>query len=63
MRELTKKQKKFIEDLINKSKNFVCERTIYKVEDIKNDDWEIIQEMNDTEVLYQNVNCYLDDLD
>ena len=55
MRDLTIKQKILLDDL---HKRLECR----KVEHISNNDWEKLKEINDTEVLYQNVNYYLDEL-
>lgn len=61
MRELTIKQKRFLvkwanenTDLMNKTADLVSVMSL--------DDWEKLQEMNDTEILYQNVNRFLNDL-
>ena len=55
MRDLTNKQKILLDDL---HKRLECR----KVEHISNNDWEKLKEINDTEVLYRNVNYYLDEL-
>ena len=51
MRDLTKQQK----DLLDLHKH------IGRAEQLPNNVWEELVELNDTEVLYQNVNCYLGD--
>lgn len=50
MRQLTKKQKKFLDNL---------PAEITSVDDMTLEQYAKIQAMNDTEILYQNVNCYL----
>lgn len=56
MRQLTAKQKKFLDRIVAQNPE------ITSVEDLENDQWQTLEEMNDTEVLYQNVNRYLSDL-
>lgn len=50
MRNLTVKQKKYLDKL-------PIERTT--VDDLTVDEWETIEKMHDTEILHQNVNRYL----
>lgn len=56
MRDLTKEQKKFIEELMRKDNNIIS------AEDILSGEWDVLEEINNTEVLYQNVNRFIIDL-
>ena len=55
MRELTKKQKDILKILFKKG--------ISNAEQIPLIYWEELKKINDTEILYQNVNRFLGDLD
>jgi hypothetical protein len=50
MRKLTRKQKKILDGFAKYALN---------VDDLPNETWEKLQEINNTEVLQQNVNNYL----
>ena len=54
MRQLTAKQKKYIDKLI-------AERDIYNWEDFTLEEQETLEEMNDTEVLWMNAQRYAHD--
>ena len=69
MRELTQKQKKLLtqwfkekEPSIESKCIFNSVNPIYAVEDLTDDQWEELKLINDTEVLCQNVNCFIHDL-
>ena len=66
MRDLTKKQKTLLTKWFKESKKGMPyetpEYTLNSVDDLTAEQWEILEEINDTEVLYQNVNCFIDDL-
>jgi len=69
MRELTKEQKSFIKECWNKREPTEQEKICFgkmndlrSVEELTSEEWEKLQEMNDTEVLYQNVNGFIHDL-
>ena len=49
MRKLTKKQKKILDQF----------KDISGIDKLPHDIWDEIQEINDTEILYQNVDRYL----
>jgi len=51
MRDLTEQQKALLD----------LHKHIGRAEQLPNNVWEELVELNDTEVLYQNVNCYLGD--
>ena len=55
MRNLTAKQKRLL-------KQWYEEDCVEKVEDISWERWTLLESINDTEILYQNVNAYLWDL-
>ena len=55
MRRLTSRQKKYLDKVIGKRD------AVYSVTDLTNDEWQDLQKINDTEILYQEVNRYLDD--
>jgi len=59
MRRLTSKQKKYLDKLIPsyKEKGIIL-RT---VEDLQNDHWETLEQLNNTEILWQEVNRYISD--
>ena len=56
MRDLTKKQKRLLTE-------WAEEGNIFKVDDLSFKQLLILQNINDTEVLYQNINYFLNDLD
>ena len=62
MRELTVKQKKFLVKWANENTDLM-RKTADLVHEMRIDDWEKIVAMNDTEILYQNVNRFLNDLE
>jgi len=69
MRDLTKKQKELLKKWFKEAEPtkegkiiFGKINPLFKVEDLSNDKWEKLVEINDTEVLYQNVNGFLWDL-
>jgi len=51
MRQLTKKQKKILNNYIN----------IYRLEDLPNGVFEQLEKINDTEILWSETNRYLND--
>lgn len=55
MRQLTVRQKKYIDSLMKNNDKLSC------VEDLSGDEWDKLVEMNDTEILYQEVNRYMHD--
>jgi len=55
MRGLTKRQKNFLTTLYN-------DKGVRSVEEMHYTDWEILEEMNDWEMLWQCANNYLLDL-
>ena len=69
MRELTAKQKKLLIEWYKAKEPTEKERVLFgkinplfKVENLTEKEWETLQEINDTEVLYQNVNAFLHDI-
>jgi DNA-directed RNA polymerase beta' subunit len=59
MRQLTVKQKKYLDNLIG---SYETEgKVLNMVEDLKDDEWEHLVDLNDTEILWQEVNRYLSD--
>ena len=58
MRNLTKKQKNFLDKWIIEHKNDVGV-AIDAVALMSLEDWEVLQKMNDTEILYYAVNNYV----
>jgi hypothetical protein len=67
MRALTKKQKSLLKKWFEESKHkepWDCFYTydITSVDDLTVEQFEKLQEINDTEILYQEVDRYLDDL-
>lgn len=59
MRDLTVKQKKFLDKWFDKNEK---QLTLFNIMDILSPkDFDILQEMNDTEVLYQNIENYVGD--
>jgi hypothetical protein len=59
MRKLTVKQKTYLDKLINRYKaNYV---PLYTVDDLQPDEWEELEKMNDTEILWQEANRYISD--
>lgn len=70
MRELTKKQKELLTKWFKENGPTEQERICFgktnrfrSVEDLSIEQWEELQKINDTEILYQNVNMFLYDLD
>lgn len=59
MRQLTAGQKKYLDKLIPVYKAEGHELVTY--EDMLNIHWKDLERMNDTEILWQEVNRYLDD--
>jgi len=55
MRELTAKQKKFLKELHKEG--------IVDCDNMSSEQWDKLESMNDTEVLYQNANNFLDELE
>lgn len=55
MRQLTVNQKKLLNKAMEENPN------AQTVEDLPNEVWEQLEEMNDTEILWQEVNRYLTD--
>lgn len=69
MRELTAKQKKLLIEWYKAREPTREEKVIFgkmnplfEVKDLTYEEWETLQEINDTEVLYQNVNSFLSDV-
>lgn len=62
MRRLTVKQKKFLIKWANDNTDLMEQVRNY-VEVMDLEDWEKLQEMNDTEILFQNCNNFLNDLE
>jgi hypothetical protein len=59
MRELTKKQKNYLDKWFIKHKQ---DLSIFNVMDVMSpDEFATLQRMNDTEVLYQNIENYITD--
>lgn len=61
MRNLTKKQKKFLNQIQDNNIKDKALDPLVSVNEITFDDWSILVEMNDTEILYQEANRYLID--
>ena len=61
MRNLTKKQKKFLNQIQDNNIKDKALDPLVSVNEITFDDWGILVEMNDTEILYQEANRYLID--
>jgi hypothetical protein len=59
MRNLTKKQKKFLDKIQDNNIKDKALDPLVSVNEITFDDWSILVEMNDTEILYQEANSYL----
>jgi hypothetical protein len=59
MRRLTVKQKKYLDELIESYD--IEHKVISHVDDLTEDEWNHLEELNDTEILYQEVNRYLSD--
>jgi len=55
MRQLTQQQKKYLDKL------FKANNTLSDVEDLTPEQWHKLEEMNDTEILWQETNRYLSD--
>ncbi|TET08100.1 MAG: hypothetical protein E3J83_04290 [Candidatus Atribacteria bacterium] len=67
MRALTKKQKTLITKWFKNSGNKVSWEThkhysLNSVKDLTYEQWKILVDINDTEILYQNINAFIDDL-
>jgi len=69
MRDLTAKQKKLLIEWHKKAEPTEKEKLLFgkinplrKVEDLTTEQYEELESINDTEVLYQNVNNFLHDL-
>lgn len=69
MRELTIKQKNLLKKWFKDSEPTEKEKLIFnktnelrEVENLTEEQWDILVEINDTEILYQNVNSFLWDL-
>ena len=62
MRELTVKQKRLLLTWANENPDLMQKYTDL-VNKMPHELWEKIEAINDTEILYQNVNSYLDELD
>ena len=65
MRELTREQKSFIKECFKKREPTEQEKICFgkvndlrSVEELTSGEWEKLEEMNNTEVLFQNVNVY-----
>ena len=61
MRNLTKKQMKFLNQIQDNNIKDKALDPLVSVNEITFDDWSILVEMNDTEILYQEANRYLID--
>ena len=59
MRNLTKKQMKFLNQIQDNNIKDKALDPLVSVNEITFDDWGILVEMNDTEILYQEANRYL----
>lgn len=55
MRDLTKKQKRLIGEWMTENQE------IWKAEDLTDTQWQTLEDINNTEVLYQNVNSFIRD--
>ena len=55
MRQLTARQKKYIDSLMKNNDKLSC------VDNLSIEEWDKLVEMNDTEILYQEVNKYMYD--
>jgi hypothetical protein len=67
MRDLTKKQKDLIRTWVKASRHKEVWETFYSydindIDDLTNEQWETLQEIHDTEILYQTVNNFIQDL-
>ncbi len=67
MRQLTSKQKKLIRKWFEESVKEApyiskAEYDLKSADDLTVEQWDILKAINDTEILYQNINCFLDDL-
>ena len=67
MRDLTSKQKALIRKWFNEKRHkekwecfYTCD--LRSVDDLTYEQWETLEEIHDTEVLYQNVNSFIDGL-
>ena len=57
MRQLTAKQKKVLKVYAQKANSIP-----FSVEDLPDEIWDALQKINDTEILYQEVNRFLNDI-
>lgn len=55
MRALTVKQKRLLATWLSEDDTISC------VEDLDNEQWTILENINNTEILYQNVNRFIGD--
>ena len=67
MRDLTKHQKELIRKWFYQSGKklpyeALADYSLNSVKDLTYEQWKILVDINDTEVLYQNINSFLDDL-
>ena len=67
MRDLTGKQKQLIKKWVNHGRYKAEWETSYNykindADDLTDKQWDILVEINDTEILYQNVNNFIQDL-
>ena len=67
MRRLTGKQKQLVKKWVNGTRHKQAWETYYTYEindadDLTSDQWDTLVEIHDTEILYQNVNRFIDDL-
>lgn len=57
MRQLTAKQKVLLTKIFNNNPT-----TVYSVDDLTAEEWQKVESINDTEILWQEVNRFLSDL-
>lgn len=73
MRQLTPAQKKlisqYVNSQVNKANTFERMQSVFKggkhaldIDDLPNEIYDKIQKLNDTEILYQEINRYMNDL-
>ena len=63
MRQLTKKQKQFLDKWYQDNKHNYNGLAVGDVSDLLTpDEWQTLVDMNDTEILSQNINRYVNDL-
>tara|TARA_R100000789_G_scaffold17509_1_gene20628 strand:+ start:173 stop:367 length:195 start_codon:yes stop_codon:yes gene_type:complete len=58
MRELTKKQKTLLSKWYKEQSSLIS----FEFDDLSIEQLEVLEEINDTEILYQNINRFLNDL-